>query len=84
MPLVRFLVSKCLAHCFKLMAVILLLSKIMPTYSYYAEKGLVYITIIALSSYQPSSYTKYTKLNMRLSCNVHLVSDAECTFLTYF
>ena len=51
MSLVRSSVSKYTACYFKLVAVILLLSKIMPTYSYYVEKGLVYITIIALLSY---------------------------------
>ena len=48
MPFVRSLVSKRAACCFKLVAVILSLSEIMPTYSYYTEKGLVYIAIIAL------------------------------------
>jgi hypothetical protein len=50
MPPVRFLVFKCLAYRSKLIAVILLLSKIMPTYSHYIEKGLVYIIIVALFS----------------------------------
>ena len=63
------------------MAVILLLSEIMPTYSYYAEKGLVYIIIIALLGCQPSSYIKYTKLNIRLFCDIRLVSNTECIFL---
>ena len=48
MPSIRFLASKRLMRYFKLVTVILLLGKIIPTYSYYAEKGLVYITIIAL------------------------------------
>ena len=82
MPLVRSLVFKCLARCFKLVAVILLLGEIMPTYSYYAEKGLVCVTIIVLFSRQSSSYIKYTKLNICLSCNIYLVSNAECIFLT--
>ena len=51
MPLVRSLAFKRAAYYFKLVAVILLLSEIMPTYSHYAEKGLVYIIIIALFSY---------------------------------
>ena len=51
MPPIRSLVFKYSACYFKLVAVILLLSKIMPTYSRYTKKGLVYITIIALSSY---------------------------------
>jgi hypothetical protein len=48
MPPIRFLVFKFLAHHFKLIAVIFLFSEIMPFCSYYAEKGLVYITITAL------------------------------------
>ena len=59
---------------------ILLLGEIMPTYSYYAEKGLVYIIIIALFSRQPSFYIKYTKLNIRLSYNIYLVSNAKYIF----
>jgi hypothetical protein len=50
MPSVRSLAFKCLAYCSKLVAVILLLNKIMLTYSCCVEKGLVYITIIALFS----------------------------------
>ena len=53
----------------------------MPTYSRYMLKGLVYIIIIALLGCQPSSYTKYTKLNMRLSCNIKLVFNIKYTFL---
>ena len=44
MPPIRSLASKC---CTYIVAVILLLSEIMPTYSYCILKGLVYITIIA-------------------------------------
>jgi hypothetical protein len=47
MPPVRFLVFK---HCAYIVALILLLSEIMPTYWRYTEKGLVYIIIIALFS----------------------------------
>jgi hypothetical protein len=50
MPPVRSLVFKYLAYHSKLVAVILSLSEIMPTYSRYTEKGLVYIVIIALFS----------------------------------
>ena len=57
--------------------VILLLNKIMPSYSRYKEKKLVYITIIAPSSRQPSFCVECTKLNMRLSCNVRSVSNAK-------
>ena len=49
----------------------------MPTYSYYIEKELVYIIIITPLGYQPSFYTKYTKLNMRLSYNIKLVFNAK-------
>ena len=77
MPLIRSLVFKRTARHFKLVAVILLLSKIMPTYSCCAEKGLVYIAIIAFLSCQLSSYTKYTKLNIRSSYNIRLISDTK-------
>ena len=77
MPLVRSLVFKRTTHRFKLVAVIFLLGKIIPTYSYYAEKGLVYITIIAPLGRQLFFYTKCTKLNMCLSCNIKSVSNAK-------
>jgi hypothetical protein len=47
MPFIRSLVSKCHAY---IVALILLLNKIMPTYSRYAVKGLVCVIIITLSS----------------------------------
>jgi hypothetical protein len=50
MPPVRSLAFKYLAYRSKLIAVILLFSEIMSTYSRCMEKGLVYITIIALFS----------------------------------
>ena len=77
MPFIRSLVSK---HYTYIVAVILSLSKIMPTYSYCVLKGLVYIIIIAPLSRQPSFYTKYTKSNMRSSYNIKLVSNAKCVF----
>ena len=49
----------------------------MPTYSYYIEKELVYIVIIAFLGCQPSSYIKYTKLNIHSSYDVRLVSNAK-------
>ena len=70
MPLIRSLISKYLAYYFKLVAVILSLSKIIFTYSHYIEKGLVYIIIITLFSCQSSLYTKYIKLNICSSCNI--------------
>ena len=78
MPFIRFLVFKYTTYYFKLVAIILLLNKIMPTYSYYIKKGLVYIIIIALSGRQPFSYTKYTKLNMRSSYDIKSVSNTKC------
>ena len=80
MPSIRSSVSKRRA-C--VVAVILLFSEIMPTYSCYVLKGLVYITIIAPLGRQPSFYTECTKLNMRSSCNVKLVSNAKYTFFIY-
>ena len=79
-PFIRSLAFKRLAYYFKLVAVILSLGEILPTYSYYMEKGLVYIIIIALFSRQPSSYMEYTKLNIYLFYNVRLVSNAKYIF----
>ena len=81
MPLIRFLVSRRYAY---IVAIILLFSKIMPTYSRYVLKGLVYIAIIALLGRQPFFYAKYTKLNMRLSCDVRLISNAKYTYFIHF
>ena len=80
MPFVRSSASK-RRTC--VIAIIFLLSKIMPTYSCCMLKGLVYIIIITPLSRQPSSYTKCTKLNMRLSYNVRLVFNTKCIFLIY-
>ena len=55
----------------------------MPIYSRYMLKGLVYIAIIALLSRQPSFYVKYTKLNMRLSCDIKLVFNTKYIFPAY-
>ena len=82
MPSVRFLVFKYLAYHSKLIAVIFLFSKIMPSYSCYTEKGLVYIIIITLSSRQPSFCSKCTKLNIYLSYNIYFISNAKCIYLT--
>ena len=78
MPFIRSLVSKRRAYT---VAVILLLGEIMPSYSRCKEKKLVYITIIALFSRQPSSYSKCTKSNMCSSCNIKSVSDTEYLYL---
>ena len=84
MPFIRSLASKRLTYCFKLVAVILSLGKIMSTYFCCAEKGLVYIIIITLSSCQASFYTKCTKLNIYLFYNICLVSNAKYIFFVYF
>ena len=83
MPPIRSSASKCAACRFKLVAVILLLDEIMPTYSRYAEKGLIYIIIIAPSNRQPSFYAKCTKLNMHSSCDIKSVSNAKYIFLMH-
>ena len=74
MPPIRSLVSKRRAYT---VAVILLLSKIMPFCSRYKEKKLVYIIIIAPFSRQPFLYIKCIKLNICLSYNVKSVSNAK-------
>ena len=81
MPSVRSLAFK---RCAYIVAIIFLLSKIMPTYSRCVLKGLVYIAIIAFLGRQSSFYTKYIKLNMPLSCNIKLVSNTKYAFLIYF
>ena len=80
MPFVGFLAFK---QYTRVVAVILLLSKIIPIYSCYVLKGLVYIIIIALLGRQPFFYTKYTKLNMRSSCDIRLVSSTKYMFFIY-
>ena len=81
MPFIRSLVSKCRAY---IIALILLLGVIMPTYSYYTKKKLVYIIIIAPSGYQPSSCSKYIKLNICSSCNIRSVFNTKYIFFIYF
>ena len=74
MLFIRFLASK--RHTY-IITVILLLGKVMPSYSHYKEKKLVYIIIIIPFSRQPSFYIKCTKLNIHLSYNIKLISNAE-------
>ena len=82
MSLIRSLASKRRA---RVVTVILLLGKIMPTYSRYVLKGLVCVAIIALLGHQPFFYAKYTKLNMRLFCDIKLVSNTKyaCLMRSY-
>ena len=79
MPSIRSLAFKCYT-C--VVTVILLLGEIMPSYSHYKEKKLVYITIVAPSSHQPFFCSKYTKSNIRLSCNVRSVSNTKYIFIS--
>ena len=80
MPPIRSLASERRAHT---VAVILSLGEIMPSYSCCNEKKLVCVVIIAPFGHQPSSCIEYTKLNICLSYNVRLVSNAECLYLIY-
>ena len=74
MSSIRSLVSECYAY---VIVVILSISKIMPSCSCCTEKKLVCTVITAFSSRQSSFYIKCIKLNIRLFCNVKLVSNAE-------
>jgi hypothetical protein len=79
MPLIK---SFTLKRHKKLILLILSLTKIMPFCSRYTKKRLSYIAIAAPFSRQPSSYFKYTKVNLRSSCNIRLVSNAKYKFIT--
>ena len=80
MPFIKSLASERYTY---VVTVIFLLSEIMPTYSCYVLKGLVYIIIIALLGRQPFFYIKCIKLNIHLSCNIRLVFNTKCTFFIY-
>ena len=80
MPFIRFLASK---RCTYTVAVILSFGEIMPSCSCCKEKKLVCIIIAALFGRQPSFYIKYTKLNIHLSCNIKLVSNAKYIFIFF-
>ena len=80
MPPIRSLASECHAYT---VALILSLGVIMPIYSYYTEKKLVYIVIAASSNHQPSSYFKCIKSNIYSSCNIRLVFNTKYIFLIY-
>ena len=80
MPSIRSLASK---HYTYTVTLILSLSVIIPTYSHYTKKKLVYIIIAAPSSHQPSSYSECIKLNIYSSYNIKSVSNTKCAFLIY-
>ena len=67
MPFIKSLIFKCCAY---VVAVILLLSKIMPICSCYIKKKLIYIAIADLFNCQTSFCIKYTKLNICSFCNI--------------
>ena len=81
MPLQRF-TSSTVYHA-RTIALILLLGKIIPSYSRYKEKKLVCVAITTPLSTQPSSYSKYTQLNIRLSYNVRSISNTKYIFPYY-
>ena len=56
----------------------------MPFYSRCVKKKLLYIAIAAPFSHQPSSYSECTKLNIRLFCDIKLVSNAKYAFFMRF
>ena len=80
MPPIRSSASK---RYTRVVSTILLLSKIIPSYSRCSKKKLVYIIIASPSSRQPSSYTKYIKANIYSSCNVRSISNAKYTRYLY-
>ena len=80
MPPIRSSISK---RRTRVVLKILLLSEIIPTYSRYSKKKLVYIAIASPFGRQPSSYTKCTKANIRSSCNVRSVSNAKYIYYLY-
>ena len=77
MPFIRSLAS---IYYILLAVFISLNSEIMSPYSYYTKKGLVYITITALFSHQPSSCFKCIKANTYSLYNMYLVSTNKYIF----
>ena len=80
MPPIRSLAS---IHYILLATSISLNGEIISPYSYCAKKGLVCITITALFSCQPSSYSKYTKANTCSLYNIRSVSTNKYIFWFY-
>ena len=81
MPPVRF---SAFTYYILLAIFILLNSKIISPCSRYIKKGLVYIAIIALFSWQPSSYFKSTKANTCFFNNMRLVLVNKYIFLIFW
>ena len=50
----------------------------MPSpYSCYLKEGLSYVAIAEPAGFQPSSYTKCTRANIRSRCNIRSISNAK-------
>ena len=77
MPPIRSSTSK---RCAFLVISISLNKEIISPCSYYTKKGLVYIIITKPFSYQPSSYSKCTKLNTYMLYNIRSVSFNKYIF----
>ena len=77
MPFIRSLASM---HYVLLATSISLDGEIINSYSYYAKKGLVYITITAPFSRQPFVYSKCIKANTHSLCNIYLVFTNKYIF----
>ena len=82
--LIPFVRSSAFKRRLRLVLLILSLGEIIPSYSYYIEKRLSYIIISVFFSRQPSFYIKCIKLNIYLSYNVKLVSNAKYIYLMHF
>ena len=81
MPPIRSLAFK---RRLRLVSLILSLGEIILLYSHYIKKRLSYIAILVPFSHQPFFYAECTRVNMRSSCNIKLVSNAKCTSFIYF
>ena len=62
-----------------IVALILLIGIVIGPYLRCSKKGLIYITIMAPSSRQPSFYSKCTKSNIYSYYNIYLVSNSKYT-----
>jgi hypothetical protein len=79
MPFIKSIVFKC---CALLTTYISLNGEIISLCSYCIKKGLVYITLIAPFSRQPSFYSGCIKANTYLLYDVYSVPLNKCIYLT--
>ena len=77
MPAIRSSTSE---YCALLTSSITLDGEIISPYSCYTKKGLVYIIITEPFGHQSFFYSKYTKLNTCMLCNMRLVLFNKCIF----